>query len=334
MKKVLALVLMLVLTFSAAAVVSAAGDEAAFIEKGWVDENTLPIDEGKYPEIDLQFEITERSATDNTCADYDTDENIPDVIFSKAASSTDITVSGLDDIEGAGIFTYKIREIDPQVAGVTANDTEYTVEIMRTFVMVNDKATEDVETAYVIVLPAGGSNEKPSSIDNTYVDGDLTIKKTVTGNLSYKDDEFTVELSFVSAKPVATEIILPDQTTVTFAQSGNNYTATAEITISENRGEMTVRGIPEGVSVTVTEKNPDPYELVGYSVNGGEDEKDAPTIVMTASGASVVITNHYSTEIDTGISLDSLPYIIILAGVAAAVVFFIIRKRSGAIEID
>ncbi len=335
MKKVLAFVLMLVLAFSASAVVFAADDEVAFIEKGWVNEEGDTLSDGEYPEIELEFEILEREAKDNSNAAYDTDSNIPDVVFSKAASSTDITVSGLDDIDGVGIFTYKIREIDPNTAGVTANDTEYTVEIMRSYKMENGKATDVIETSYAFVLPVSGSDAKPEVIENTYVDGDLTIDKTVTGNLSYKEDVFTVELEFTSAKPVASDIILPNSNDkVVFSQSGNNYTATAEIQISDANGVMTVRGIPAGVEVKVTEKDPAPYELVGYSVNGGESSETAPTITMTASGASVEITNHYSTNIDTGISLDSLPYILIIAGVAAAAVFFVIRKRRSALDID
>ncbi len=334
MKKVLAFVLMLVLAFSASAVVFAADDEVAFIEKGWVNEEGDSLSDGEYPEIELEFEILAKSAKDNSCADYDTDSNIPDVTFGKSASSTDITVSGLDSIDGVGIFTYKIKEINPNVAGVTANTNEYTVEIMRSYKMENGKATDTIETSYAFVLPVSGSDAKPEEIENTYVDGDLTIDKTVTGNLSYKDDVFTVELEFTSSKPVATDIVLPDGSKVSFSQDGNNYKATAEIEISDSNGVMTVSGIPVGVEVKVTEKDPAPYELVGYSVNGGESSETAPTITMTANGASVEITNHYSTNIDTGISLDSLPYILIIAGVAAAAVFFVIRKRRSALDID
>ncbi len=334
MKKVLAILLMLVLAFSAAAVVSAADDEVAFIEKGWVDESGKTLSEGKYPEIEIEFEIVSKRAVDNTFEDYNTASNIPDVEFVKDASSTDIVVSGAENIQGAGMFEYVIKEKDPGVAGVTVNDTEYTVQVLRTFVMENDTATDKLETSSVVVLPVGGSNEKPEIINNTYVDGDLAIDVAVTGNLSDKYDDFTVEIVITSDKPVETDVVLPDGTVITFEKKDDGtYEGKGTVTINDNDGVKTVTGIPEGVTVTVTEKNPDPYELVDYD-DGENKTTTAPSFTMSAAGESVVITNHYSTEIDTGISLDSLPYILIIAAVGGAAVFYFIRKRRNALDMD
>lgn len=333
MKKVLAILLMLVLTFSMAVTVAADSDEQAFIEKGWVDENGDTLEEGEYPEIDLEFSIEGKSASDYSNAAYSTESNIPDVVFSKDASSSDITVSELYNIEGVGIFTYKIKEIDPRVAGVTANSTEYTVEIMRSYVMEGGKATDKIETSYAFVLPVSGSDAKPEVINNTYVDGNLALDVAVTGNLADKDDDFTVEIVITSDVPVETDVVLPDGTVIEFEETDDGYVGKATVTISDNDGVKTITGIPGGVTVTVTEKNPDPYELVDYETDGTKTTT-SPSIVMTADGASVVINNYYNTAIDTGISLDSLPYILILAGVGGAAVFFIIKKRRNAFDAD
>ncbi len=334
MKKVLAILFVLVLTFSMAVTVAADSNGQSVIEKGWVDENGDTLGEGDYPEIDLEFEILEVSATDNTYASYDNDDNIPDVVFSKTASSTDICVSGLDSIEGAGLFEYTIKEIDPEVAGVTATDDEYVVQILRTFVMdSNGKATTEVETASIAVYLASDTNTKLETINNTYVDGDLALDIAVTGNLADKDDDFTVEIVITSDVPVETDIVLPDGTVIEFEETDDGYVGKATVTISDNDGVKTITGIPEGVTVTVTEKNPDPYELVDYDTDGNETTTP-PSIVMTSDGASVVITNYYNTAIDTGISLDSLPYILILVAVGGVAVFWMIRKRRNAVDAD
>lgn len=55
---------------------------------------------------------------------------------------------------------------------------------------------------------------------------------------------------------------------------------------------------------------------------------------MTADGVDVVITNNYSTEIDAGISLDSLPYILILGAVVAVGTVLIVKKRRNAADAD
>lgn len=333
MKKVLAIVLVLVLTFCTAAFTVAADDEIVFFDKGWVDENGDAISEGKYPDIELEFEIVSRSAVDNTEEIYDNDANVPDVEFFKDNGSSDIVVSGADSIEGAGIFEYVIKEKDPNVAGVTVNNKEYTVQILRTFVMVDGKATTDVETASVVVVAESGTEGKPEILNNKFVDGDLALDVAVTGNLSNKEDDFTVVVEIVSDKPVENNVVLPDGTVVEFEETDDGYVGRATVTISDNDGVKTITGIPEGVTVTVKEEDPSPYELVDYD-DGTDKTETPPTITMTADGASVVITNNRSTEIDTGISLDSLPYILILAAVGAVAAFYIIRKRRNAIDAE
>ena len=52
---------------------------------------------------------------------------------------------------------------------------------------------------------------------------------------------------------------------------------------------------------------------------------------MTSKGdVTVTITNTKTAEVDTGITLDSLPYILIVAVVLAAAVVMIINKRRNA----
>lgn len=334
MKKALATVLMLVLAFCMAGTVAADSNDVSVIEKGWVDESGEVLSEGEYPETALEFVIVRKSARDYTNAAYATEENIPDLVFGKEASASDITVSGVENISGVGIFTYTIKENDPLVAGVEVNTSEFKVEIMRSYKMVDGKATSTIETAYATVLPVSGTDVKPTAINNTYVDGNLTLTKKVTGNLSYENEKFTIELKFVSDKPVETDITLPNGSKVSaFEKADGKYVATAEIEISASNGRVTVSGIPKGVSVTVAEKDSSPYELVGYSV-GNTNKQSAPTVVMTADGVDVVITNNYSTEIDTGISLDSLPYILILGAVVAVGTVLIVKKRRNAADAD
>lgn len=48
---------------------------------------------------------------------------------------------------------------------------------------------------------------------------------------------------------------------------------------------------------------------------------------MTKDGAAVIVTNTKTGDIDTGITLDSMPYMMILAVVALSTVLFITKKR-------
>lgn len=335
MKKILALVMILVIAASVAVTASAAGSDQVIIGKSWVASNGDAV--SGYPDVELSFTVTEKKAKDNTYTAYGSTEDLPDLTFAKSASSSDITVSGADSIKGAGVFNYVITENDPNAAGVTANDDTFLVEITRLFKKdASDKATSEIETSYAVYTYNNGvKGDKLTAIKNIYESGDLSLDVAVEGNLSNKEDDFTVEITIVSDKPVESEVVLPDGTVIEFEeQDDGTYVGKATVTISDNDGEKTITNIPAGVTVTVEEKDPNPYELVDYEVDGEEKGKEAQTITMTSFGADVVITNERSTEIDTGISLDSLPYVLVLIAVAGVLAFFVIRKHRAMAEID
>ena len=49
---------------------------------------------------------------------------------------------------------------------------------------------------------------------------------------------------------------------------------------------------------------------------------------MPSGDAEITITNHKEAHPDTGVLLDSLPYILIIACVAAIGAFIVIRRRK------
>ncbi len=331
MKKVLAIVMLLVLTFASAVTVSAAQVET--IEHVWVDENGTALADGEYPDIALDFDLRVASASEHTHTEYGVTESLPNITITKPVGSNKICIDGIENLKGAGYFTYEFTAADPNVAGVNVSTDTYAVEILRTFVMVDGKATEEVETKSIAFYEIQDeARVKVDTISSTFVTSDLAIDKAVTGNLAYKDDRFTVELIFSFDGEIKTDIVLPDSTVVAFDEGSS--TATATIEISDNDGVMTVTDIPAGVNVTVNETDPGDYELVGYSVDGADSTKEAPTITASAEDASVVITNDYSTEIDMGVTLDSLPYVLILLTVGGAAVFYFIKMRRNALEAE
>ncbi len=97
-----------------------------------------------------------------------------------------------------------------------------------------------------------------------------------------------------------------------------NNTATIQV---KDGDTVTFTNVPEGVTWTVEEAS---YTSEGYDAAVYSTESDT----MTAGGkATCTITNNKEVTVDTGISLDSLPYILLLVAVAAVVVVMIIRKR-------
>lgn len=140
---------------------------------------------------------------------------------------------------------------------------------------------------------------------NTYTPNtrNLTVNKTVSGNMYDADKEFAF--------------------TVTYG----NETATFNLKKDET---YTIEGIPVGTAVTVSE-NPDDYTYSFVSITDGvtkEDTTNGVSFTMPAQDVTVVINNDKTVTVDTGVLLDTLPYILILGIVAVGAVLLIKKRRN------
>ncbi|MDO4649150.1 MAG: hypothetical protein Q4B26_10920, partial [Eubacteriales bacterium] len=81
----------------------------------------------------------------------------------------------------------------------------------------------------------------------------------------------------------------------------------------------TFANVPAGVTYTVVE---DDYSKDGYTTS-----KTGDTGTMDDKEATAAFTNDKVGDVDTGINLDSLPYILILVVIAGAAVAFFVSKR-------
>lgn len=136
---------------------------------------------------------------------------------------------------------------------------------------------------------------------------ELTIEKTVSGNMYNANDVFSFTLLY----------------------GGNSETFTLK------GGESKTFQVPVGAEVTVTE---DPTKSNGYIPSNGTgttvtvttaSEKDGIfKFTMPEQNGKLVINNDKTVTVDTGVLLDTLPYILILGVVAVGAVLLIKRRRK------
>ena len=136
---------------------------------------------------------------------------------------------------------------------------------------------------------------------------ELTIQKTVSGNMYNANDEFSFTLAY-------------DGKSETFTVKG---------------GESKTFQVPVGAQVTVTE---DLKKSKGYIPSNGTGttvtltaalEKDGIfKFTMPEQDGKLVINNDKTVTVDTGVLLDTLPYILILGVVAVGAVLLIKRRRN------
>lgn len=159
------------------------------------------------------------------------------------------------------------------------------------------------------------------NIINTYTPKvcNLTISKTVSGNMGDQSKEF----AFTAA--LSGEGYSFDGVTYSIdggeAQSAGTGT---ECTFNLKHGQtVTFTGLPIGAIFTVTETSYSGYVTTVDGVTGNSKE-----ITLAETNNNIAFVNTKDVTIDTGILLDTLPYILILGVVAVGAVLLIKKRRN------
>lgn len=185
-----------------------------------------------------------------------------------------------------------------------------------------------------------GWSENPNATEATYKAGDqivvdettaknilyaiwkqstvtLTVTKTVTGNFGDKSKAFQFSMQ---------------------VDGGNSFKLTAKGTalprgsqsdyiFSLKDGEnIVIEGMPVGKKIVLAETNAEQYTV---SFNDTvETNRNYVNEKGLKENTTIKVTNHRNVSPDTGVFVDSLPYILIIACVAGVAALFLIRRRK------
>ena len=336
MKKVLAMLLAMTVILSMGATVMAA-DEPTDVRTITITKTYKDANGGKSPAETFSFSaLTCESVTD--AAEGVTKDNAPvptigTVAYAEGNATADGTGTGtktatisLPPYTSVGVYTYKFNEL----AGTTAGVTYHTDDLYLVVTVVQGEN----EKLRVAAVHCEGSHEpnapsKTDKFENTYESGKLAVTKTVTGNMGDQSKYFDVTVTFTA----------PQGETIgsTITYKGGKYTQPETVdnntaTIQVKHGDtVTFENVPEGVTYTVTEAD---YTT---EANG---KYDTPQYTYSDTGKSIAagdkdtctITNNKAQTIDTGINMDSLPYIVIIAVVVVAAAVFFMKRRASVEE--
>ena len=188
----------------------------------------------------------------------------------------------------------------------------------------------------------------------------VTITKQVTGLLGDTNKEFAFNVSITQNGTACTGVTAKkgDQTVsdltnftlkhnetvtlenvpigatinVTEVTPGEHYTVTATGHNDEPNGGSSVTFTYVAVANTATASDADEADLMLLSMEDGTAvDTDAVALAdatdKTVPNNAITVTNHCTLFPDTGVLLDTLPYIVILAVVAGGVALLMLRKR-------
>lgn len=235
-----------------------------------------------------------------------------------------ITVPDASQYPSTGYYFYKFKEVQGDTAGVTYNNEEYFVRVA-----VHYNSEDKLEIANVKLFNGeDASGLKVTGLQNSYSAGRLMVQKVVTGNMSNRNDEFNVTVTFTA--PQGKKIKLPieaksEENSVGDVQwEGDEQHKTA--TFKVKAGTKTVfTNIPEGVTYRVEEQKASGYDDPVYKTNSKENENSGTITGGTAD--EVIIRNNKSTQIDTGVFMTNLPYLLVLAAAVVGFILFFLNKR-------
>ena len=218
----------------------------------------------------------------------------------------------LPKYDHVGIYTYEITETDGNTAGMRYNTEAYKLQVT----VLNDGNGGFKR----VVTLVDGNDVKDDTITNTFEAGKLVVTKEITGNFSQSDDTFEVTVTLTADEG---KNLKEGPITVTGAagQTGSvvkndDGTVTVTFTVTHN-STVTIANVPYDVSYKVTEDAGDYTATITTEDNGKIDN----------ASQEVKIVNKLDQEVATGVNLDNLPYILVLALVGVGLISFTVRKR-------
>ena len=286
-----------------------------------------------YPVETIAF--TSTAATDNpdggtanlTIADFDV----------TGANNTNVLTISFPTFTKVGLYHFDIAETTGNTQGVSYNTESTTIKISVLIVYDYDNnclKIGDTDDAPGVGITAVGSDKiKTDTLKNDYDMGTLTVNKTVTGNAAKKDQLFTIKVKFTATNYVRSDITVAGGTDSGNSQTiAKDWTGDKEITIKLMDGEtVTISDIPAGVTYTVVEDSghaeADPNGADGSKGYTISYENDSGSIAKDTTSAAKV-KNEKNIEIDTGIALETVPYMLIMALALVGVALLAYRRRE------
>ena len=216
------------------------------------------------------------------------------------------------------------------------NDSHYTTKYKVGTDAEMESTTAAIPTA---TLSANQNSGTTVEFTNTYSVPNLssmTIHKKVTGAFGERTKDFTFSVTLTDANNLTVRGV---------NHSFSNPATTGALTnFKLKHGEyVTLEEIPIGTTITITETGAKDYDTSATNYKVDSNKKFIYEVVadengnavlrskdnkQTVTGNAITVENNFDGTPDTGVLLDTLPYLILLAVAVAGGVLVVVRKRK------
>lgn len=229
------------------------------------------------------------------------------------AGNYDAQITHTDKFPSVGKYYYTISEVQGNVAGITYDPSTLYLMVLVTN---GDNAGKLVESYYLYT--DSNKTTKVETFTNTYEAGSLKVTKTVTGNLGDKTKDFTFHVEFTAPKDKDWDMNGID-TSLTKGDDGK-YTFTLR-----DGATAEFKNLPYGVVYTVTE---DAVEGYTTTIKVNDVAMDNATGSIGVAETTAAFTNTKTGSIDTGVTTENLPYVLLIGFVVLAGAALLIKRKA------
>ena len=312
------------------------------------DKNITALPDG----IEFGYTVT---STDNApvLIINPTSLKINDFSADTTASTNDVTVwkatanITFPTYTAAGLYTYTIEETTakmPDDPWIWTNGTtnKYVVKVRVANGANGELIVDEVGISTDGVAPKSdklvytADLYKKATIDNNEA---LSISKTVAGSYGNREQYFDFTLTFTHQEgtttapadyPVTIEgaTLYNNGTKITADENGvYKLNQTGTYTFKLKHGDtLKISGLPVGTKYTVSEDRVDRYDISAtwnnYNYNNGA------SLTIVERNNTIAYTNTFDDKVNTGLFIDNLPFILLIAlGVSGVAITLISRRR-------
>ena len=318
MKKLLSILLALTLVLSLSAFAFAETDNGDNVYDDWspitIKKEVKLTNPGTvHPAEIFNFTIGSGTVLEGNAASapaFEPNTFTIDVGEGDGEGSTNINLPEFTDV---GVYSYPVFEVPGNTAGMVYHDGETAYELVVT--VINNP---DGDGFLRVLTLTDENNVKDDAFENEFSAGKLVITKKIEGNYAVYSDEFEVTVTLTSEQgkvikegPISVTGAVDDIGSVVKNEDGT-VTVTFKVT---DGSEVIIDNIPYDVS----------YEVAEESGNYTATIEGATGVI--GESQTVAITNRLDKEIQAGVNLDSLPYLLLLVGAVVGLFGFAMKRR-------
>lgn len=284
-----------------------------------------------------------KTATKDNVEDTTTEFNFTLTLGSKSENVTWSKNGNTDTVAGPS-YEFKLKGGESiTFSGISVYDTDvkveeasYSAQHYTTTIKVNGEAVNNAKISAETLKQHQEAGTKVE-FTNAYTTPKLpsmTIQKVVTGAFGERTKEFTFNVKLTDKEGHTVDVTHPDVANL------NSFTL-------KHGKQVTLKEIPIGTTITVTETDANEYKTKATNydtyvsnrtfVYKVVEQGGVATLVTEnglfgaykkVDGTAITVENNFDGTPDTGVLLDTLPYLILLAVAVAGGVLVVVRKRK------